>query len=584
MNENIKEKLKLLPDKPGSYQMLDKYDNVIYVGKAKNLKNRVKSYFTGVHDTKTTKLVENIVDFKYIITKTELEALLLEISLIKKYNPRFNIMLTDDKTYPYIEITDEVHPKIILNRNPKKKTKNLFGPYPNVKDAKETITLLNRLYPLRKCNHIPKKECMYYRIGNCLAPCINDVNGIDYSVHLEKIRAFLTGNNKEIINDLKNKMEEASLKLDFENAVIYRDLINSLTEVVNNKQIIINNVNEADIFNFYHLDQEMVVETFIYRRGVIVKRDNQIFTIYDNPEEEFIKYITNYYQSNILPKTIFLPKGYDYSLIYEQNLDTEIVIPERGVKKQLVDMALENAKETLETRLSFILKEKEPLEELQELLGLDYLKRIEIFDNSNTFGEMPVSGMVVYIHGKKARKEYRKYLVKTVEGIDDYNTMKEIVYRRYLKCVMENLELPNLIVMDGGKGQVSAAIETLESINLNIPVIGLVKNDKHKTEKILYNDNLFTLNKHSKLYRFLLDMQEEVHRFAISFHTSKRDKKSYVSILDDIPGVGKKTKELINKEFKTIENLKNASFEDLTKIGINKNTAENIINKLSGNI
>ncbi len=582
MNENIKEKLALLPDKPGSYQMLNSDGVIIYVGKAKNLKNRVRSYFIGAHDLKTTKLVSNIVDFTYIITTTEVEALLLEISLIKKYRPRYNIDLMDDKTYPYIEITNEDNPKLIITRNVKKDSKNLFGPYPNVKDARETIDLLNRLYPLRKCAKIPKKECIYWHIGNCLAPCINKVEKSEYELYLKKIKGFLNGHDKEIINDLESKMQEASEKLDFENALIYRNQLNSLFEIQNNKQIIINDLKEADIFNYYTINSLIAIEIFLYRRGKIIKRNTIISEIYNDPYEEFESYIVSYYQDVIPAKMIILPDG-EYNLLKDLGLSAEIIVPKKGDKKKLVEMAYENAKESLETRLVIDQNFQTPLEELEKIIGV-YPKRIEAFDNSNTFGVNPVSSMVVYTNGKKDKNEYRKYNIKTVQGIDDYNSMKEVIYRRYYKALTENTILPDLLVVDGGVTQVKAAKEILDSLNLNIRIVGLIKNDKHQTEKLLFNNQEYDLNKHSKLYFFLVELQEEVHRFAITFHKSLRGKKAFNSILDNILLIGEKTKEKLIKEYKTVDNIMNASDDDLKKLGLSTNAIKNLKEKLCGSL
>lgn len=567
MNDVIKNKLKLLPEKPGCYLMKNDSGIIIYVGKAKILKNRVKSYFTGSHNAKTTLLVSEIVDFEFIMTNSNLEAYLLEINLIKKHKPKYNIQLMDDKTYPYILLTKETNPRLLVVRNTKMKGE-LFGPYPNVSAARNTVKLLNSLYPFRKCNKLGKKECLYYHINNCLAPCINKVELSDYSEYIKKTRKFLNGDTLDAINELKEKMEEYSNNLEFEKAMECRDLINSINETTERQKISINDNIDRDVFNYYNDDKSICIYTLFMRQGRIVQNDCIVLELIDDPVELFINYIIEFYDKSSKVKEIFLPfTDDDLSSL----LETRIITPQKGEKKEILDMAYNNAKNTLLTKDELYKAKFErsvnALNELAILLNINYPRRIEMFDNSNTFGSYAVSGMVVYIDGKKAPNEYRKYKVN-YEGIDDYNTTREIIYRRYYKVLMEDLEKPDLIIMDGGKGHMDAVLSITNELNLDIPVIGLKKNRHHKTDKIIYNDKEYPIS--GILYQLLSNMQEEVHRFAISYHRSKRDKGMFYSKLDNIKGLGEKSINRLIEEFKTIENIKNATIDDFDKIGLKR--------------
>lgn len=575
----IEKKLELLPDLPGSYQMKDKNGTIIYVGKAKNLKNRVRSYFHGAHNAKTTKLVSEIADFDYVITKSELEAFVLEINLIKQYDPKYNIMLTDDKTYPYIALTNEAHPRLIVTRNKRKKGEaRYFGPYPNVRAARETVNLLNRIYPLRKCYNIPKKECLYYHMHQCIGPCIIKEK-IDYLPIKNKIGSFLNGEVKEIIDNLTIKMNDASENMEFEKAIEYRDLISSINATVAKQKISINDLTSRDYIAIYLDDEEISINIIITRLGNIVQNHQTIINNYNCYEDEVLSYLYQFYDINEKPKELVV-RGIDSNII-TLALNIPIIDAKMGKKKEIMDMAVENAKYNLENKRNIykntVLKKMETIEELGKLLNINTPRRIEAFDNSNLFGEYPVSAMVCYINGKPSPKEFRKYHIKTVVGANDYESMKEVIYRRYLRVLMDDLELPDLIVMDGGAIQVHAALDVLNSLNLSIPVMGIQKDDHHKATCIFYDEKLIEISRNSPIFLLLSDISQRVHDFAISFFRSNKAKGFFSSQLDGIKGLGPRRKELLLKKFLTIDNIKNASIEEIEKIGISHTLAESII-------
>ena len=575
----IEKKLELLPDLPGSYQMKDKNGTIIYVGKAKNLKNRVRSYFHGAHNAKTTKLVSEIADFDYVITKSELEAFVLEINLIKQYDPKYNIMLTDDKTYPYIALTNEAHPRLIVTRNKRKKGEaRYFGPYPNVRAARETVNLLNRIYPLRKCYNIPKKECLYYHMHQCIGPCIIKEK-IDYLPIKNKIGSFLNGEVKEIIDSLTIKMNNASENMEFEKAIEYRDLISSINATVAKQKISINDLTSRDYIAIYLDDEEISINIIITRLGNIVQNHQTIINNYNCYEDEVLSYLYQFYDINEKPKELVV-RGIDSNII-TLALNIAVIDAKMGKKKEIMDMAVENAKYNLENKRNIykntVLKKMETIEELGKLLNINTPRRIEAFDNSNLFGEYPVSAMVCYINGKPAPKEFRKYHIKTVVGANDYESMKEVIYRRYLRVLMDDLELPDLIVMDGGGIQVHAALDVLNSLNLSIPVMGIQKDDHHKATCIFYDEKLIEISRNSPIFLLLSDISQRVHDFAISFFRSNKAKGFFSSQLDGIKGLGPRRKELLLKKFLTIDNIKNASIEEIEKIGISHTLAESII-------
>ncbi len=544
---NIKEKLKELPQSPGCYLMKNKDGTVIYVGKAKNLWNRVHSYFVGAHNAKTTRLVMDICDFEFIMTSSETEAFILEINLIKKYRPRYNIMLMDDKQYPYICISQERHPKIYYTRDLNKKGK-YFGPYPNAKAAKETVDMLNKIYPLRKCNNIPKKECLYYHLGNCLAPCIKNVDKNEYDIITSKIIKLLKGNVKDEIHELNERMKEESDKLNFEKAIEYHNIILNL-ESVAEKQKMETNMIDSDIFNYAVKDDYINIQVFHVRSTKVIERNAFTFDLVGDEVEMFLECVASFYliKNNPIPKEIILP-DVDISSL-DEDLKNRIVIPKKGKKKELLDLVLVNINKELDNTILKKAKTYEMTEgaviKLAELLNLESCSVIESFDNSHISGVSAVSAMVRYVNGVKEPKEYRKFKVRTVDHADDIATFKEVITRRYQRLKDENQSFPNLIIMDGGKTQVNACLESLRLIGVDIPVMGLVKDDNHRTRAIIYNDKEIEIEHKSPLFKFLTALQDEVHRYAISFHHNTHAKNTISSLLDKIPGIGKVKKNQI---------------------------------------
>ena len=580
MNETIKRKLSQLPEKPGTYQMLDKTGKIIYVGKAKNLKKRVSSYFVGAHDDKTTRLVKDIDNFTYIITSTEKEAFLLELAQIKKNLPKYNIRLMSDSTYPYIEITNERHPIIRTTRDVKNKKGNVFGPYPNAFYANETVKLLDTIFPFRKCSKFPKKVCLYYHIKQCFGPCEFEVSEQVYKDLIKKVRSFLSGNTKDFIDDFTMKMNEHSQRLEFEKAQEYKDLITAINKTTEQQQVIFNDNYDRDIINFVTYDNYISINILFMRNGKLLFSKSKIFTYYGIIEDVLLTYLAQFYDQNPLPKEILLPYGYNYDL-FSDILGNIIFTPRRGRKVKLLEMALENATVHLNNNLSaFLNKENKTivaLTELENILNLDSIKRIDIFDNSHTSGQNLVSAMVVFTNGLPDKKEYRKYKIKTTDSADDFQMMKEVVYRRYQNMLMEDLTRPDLIVVDGGLIQLRAAKLVLEELSLGLAVIGLKKNDRHKTEAIITQEEKeIVLDKHSNLYSLLYKMQEEVHRFAISFQRNLSNKTIYGSILDTIPKIGKVTKNKLLKKYKTLDNIKNAPREELKSLKISDEAIDNL--------
>ena len=540
---SIKDKLKELPTNPGCYLMKNIDNTVIYVGKAKNLSNRVKSYFVGSHNAKTTRLVMDIVDFEYIITSSEKEAFILEMNLIKKYRPKYNILLMDDKRYPYIVISNERHPKIYYTRDLNKKGK-YFGPYPNSLAAKQTVEMLNKIYPLRKCNKIPKKECLYYHMNNCLAPCINEVSKESYLEITNKITQLLKGNVTDEIRSLKKEMETASENLNFERAIEIRNIINNL-EIISEKQKMETNIKDCDVFNYASKDEYVNIQVFHIRDSKVIERDCITYDLVKDAQEIFCDFIMSFYyiNNNPIPKEIVVP-NIDLEL-FDDELKNKMIIPKQGRKKEILDLLLVNIEKELNNQ---ILKYERTYEmtigatiELAKLLKLSIpsCDRIEAFDNSNIMGVSAVSAMVCYVNGVKSPKDYRKYKVKTITGADDCNTFKEIIARRYKRVKEENGKMPDLLIIDGGKGQVHASLDALNEIGVKLNVIGLVKDDFHRTDQILYNDELIRIDKKGSLFKFLTNIQDEVHRYAISFHHDTHTKKLIESKLDQIKGIGK---------------------------------------------
>ncbi|NYV64397.1 excinuclease ABC subunit UvrC [Bacillus sp. Gen3] len=588
MNDVIKNKLALLPDQPGCYLMKDRQGTIIYVGKAKILKNRVRSYFTGSHDGKTQRLVSEIEDFEYIITSSNIEALILEINLIKKHDPKYNVMLKDDKSYPYIKLTHERHPKLITTRKVKRDKGKYFGPYPNVQAANETKKLLDRIYPLRKCSTLPDRVCLYYHLGQCLAPCINEVKEDTYKNIVDDITKFLNGGYKEIKLELSRKMEEAAENLEFERAKEYRDQILNIKTTMEKQKITMTDFTDRDVFGFSVDKGWMCVQVFFIRQGKLIERDVSMFPIYNEPEEEFLTFLGQFYlkPNHFKPKEILLPENVDIE-ICEQLLETKVLQPKKGQKKDLIKMAEKNASIALNEKFALIERDEErtikAVENLGEAMGIYTPHRIEAFDNSNIQGTNPVSAMVVFIDGKSAKKEYRKYKIKTVQGPDDYESMREVIRRRYSRALREELPLPDLIIIDGGKGQIEAARDILENeLGLSIPLAGLAKDEKHKTSQLLAGNPLemVPLPRNSQEFYLLQRIQDEVHRFAISFHRQLRGKNAFQSILDEITGIGPKRKKQLLRHFGSMKNMKEASVDDFIKLGIPKNVAVILKEKL----
>ena len=584
----IQEKLALLPNQPGCYLMKDRQGTIIYVGKAKILKNRVRSYFTGSHDGKTQALVNEIEDFEYIITSSNIEALILEMNLIKKHNPKYNVMLKDDKSYPFIKLTAERHPRLIITRKVKKDKRKYFGPYPNVFAAKETKKLLDRLYPLRKCSTLPNRVCLYYHIGQCLAPCVNNISEETYKEMTDEITKFLNGGYTEVKKQLTEKMMEASEALDFERAKEYRDKISAIETTMEKQKMTMQDFVDRDVFGYAVDKGWMCVQVFFIRQGKLIERDVSMFPFYDDPEEEMLTFLGQFYEkpNHFKPKEILLSKEVDGELAKEL-LGVKIIQPARGQKKELVQLATKNATAALKEKFYLIERDEErtikAIEKLGQEMGIYPPYRIEAFDNSNIQGTNPVSAMVVFINGKPDKKQYRKYKIKTVEGPDDYESMREVVRRRYSRVLKENLPLPDLILIDGGKGQIEAAKDILQNeLNLEIPVAGLVKDDKHQTSNLLFGDPLevVPLTRNSQEFYLLQRIQDEVHRFAITFHRQLRGKTLFHSILDDIPGVGEKRKRQLIKHFGSVRKMKEAALEDFRAIGIPVHVAETIMETL----
>ena len=567
--------------------MKDKNGTIIYVGKAKILKNRVRSYFRGSHDTKTERLVSEIADFEYIVTGSNIEALLLEINLIKKNDPKYNIMLKDDKTYPFIKITNEKYPRLLITRKVLKDKATYFGPYPDVKAANETKKLLDKLYPLRKCKVLPNRVCLYYHLGQCLAPCIQEIPKETYTEMVEEIKRFLNGGYQEVKQEIEEKMQQASLNLEFEKAAEFRDQINSIVTTMEQQKMTSADFVDRDVFGYAVDKGWMCVQVFFVRQGKLIERDVSLFPFYNEPEEDFLAFIGQFYQKNhhFIPKEILIPKDSDAKSV-EALVTANVLQPKRGQKKELVELANKNAAVSLSEKFSLIEKKEErtygAVKKLGDAMNIPLPSRIEAFDNSNTMGVDPVSAMVVFLDGQPARNEYRKYKIKTVVGPDDYASMREVIYRRYARVLKEDLPLPDLVVIDGGKGQVDAAREVLENqLGLDIPIAGLAKDNKHRTSELLFGPELQTipLKRNSQEFFLLQRIQDEVHRFAITFHRQLRNKNSFASKLDGIDGLGPTRKKNLLKVFKSMKNIQEASIEELKAIGLPKNVAENVYEK-----
>lgn len=672
--EQIRHKLALLPDMSGCYLMKNSEGTIIYVGKAKVLKNRVRSYFIGSHNGKTQRLVSEIRDFEYIVTGSNMEALILECNLIKKHMPRYNVLLKDDKTFPYLKITNEKHPRLEVTRRVLKDKAKYFGPYPNSYAAHQTKKLLDRMYPLRKCGVMPKEVCLYYHMGQCLAPCVKEVEKEQYDQISQEIGSFLSGGHEEIKKDLQRKMQEAAEDLYFERAKELRDQVIAIDAMMEKQKITMADARDRDVFGFAIDKGWMCVQILYMRQGKMIERHVSTFPFYGEAYSDFMSYVTQYYSDNpALPQEILLPEmpkdlatdndsldtlsdadgsvpaavtiEFEQTQQVEQStanqplvaetrapygsaaeseveqpdsmqedapimdtttsteklpsgledptqvaaalqewLEIKVLIPQRGLKRQMITMAVDNARVALEEKFRLIERNEErtskAAEGLGRYIGLDQLHRIEAFDNSNIQGTNPVSAMIVFTDGKPDKKEYRKYKVRSVEGPDDYETMREVIRRRYERVLKENLTQPDLIVVDGGKGQISAAVDILENeLGLFIPVCGLVKDAKHKTSQLMIGNppEVISLPRDSQEFYLLQRIQEEVHRFAISFHREQRGKSMVTSRLDAIPGIGEKRRKLLLKHFGSLRKIKEASVEDFRPLSIGDKLANQII-------
>ena len=589
MNNLIKSKLELLPTSPGCYIHKDKNGTIIYVGKAKNLRNRVRSYFRGSHDTKTEALVSEIEDFEFIVTESNIEALLLEINLIKENQPKYNIMLKDDKSYPFIKITNETYPRLIITRQVKKDGGLYFGPYPDVGAANEIKRLLDRIFPFRKCTNPPEKVCFYYHIGQCRAHTICHNEPHFFQDMAQEVSDFLKGHDDKIIDELKRKMTSAADKMEFEKAAEYRDLLQSIATLRTKQRVMAKDLQNRDVFGYYVDKGWMCVQVFFVRQGKLIERDVNMFPYYNDPDEDFLTYIGQFYQnkSHLIPNEILIPSDIDEESV-RAVVDTKILKPQRGEKKQLVNLAIKNAQVSLQQKFDLLEKSVEKtqgaIENLGQLLNIPTPVRIESFDNSNIMGTSPVSAMVVFVNGKPSKKDYRKYKIKTVVGPDDYASMREVIKRRYSRVMRDGLIPPDLIVIDGGRGQVNIAKDVIQhQLGLDIPIAGLQKNDKHQTHELLFGDPLkvVELSRNSQEFFLLQRIQDEVHRFAITFHRQLRSKNSFSSQLDGIEGLGPKRKQNLMRHFKSLTNIKKASVDEIVEVGVPRKVAEAVQEKLS---
>lgn len=584
MNQVLQDKLALLPAQSGVYLMKGSSGEILYVGKAKVLKNRVRSYFTGTHDLKTQRLVSNIRDFEYIVTDTVAEALVLECNLIKQHTPPYNIMLRDDKTYPYIKITNEPHPRLQIVRRVKKDGAKYFGPYPSAFSAQATKRLLDRLYPLRKCKTLKKQVCLYYHINQCLAPCEFTVEAQTYQQMTKEIASFLQGGHQEVVKSLTARMEEASDALQFERAMELRDQIRHIEQVMEEQKMTTPDHVDRDVFGFAEEKGLLSIQVFYVRSGKLIERSVAIMPHFDDEAIDFMSYVEQFYhdRGDDMPREVLLPEGVPSEAL-EDFLDAKVVQPKRGQKRDLVALACKNARQALDDKLRLMEKNMDrtlgAVMELGQLLAIPEPRRIESFDNSNIQGADAVAAMVVFIDGKPAKSEYRKYKIKTVEGPDDYASMREVLSRRYSRLQKEGKSLPDLIVIDGGKGQLAAALDVIENeLGLDIPVCGLAKDDRHKTSQLFFMDEdaPVHIDRHSQAFYLLERVQDEVHRFAITFHRQTRKKTGLTSVLDEIPGVGPERRKALLRQFGSLQAMAEADVDAYRGLGIGDKLAVEI--------
>ena len=573
IREHIKKKLSLLPNKPGCYLMKDKNGVIIYVGKAKKLKNRVSSYFRGKHTGKTARLVSEIVDFEYVVVNSETESLILEINLIKEHDPKYNILLRDDKSYPYIELTKDSVPRlaVVRNLNRKKDKTNLFGPYPNVGAARKVVEILNRIYPLRKCKTYEKRECLYYHIGQCLGYCTHEVDENKIKEMKSEIISFLNGNTKVLTDRITEKMKISSDNLDYEKALEYKELLNYINITTEKQKVDLDNSVNIDVASYYTKDNYISIQILFIRGGKLLDRNRNIFPMIDTEEEEFSRYLSEFYNKNVsMPKEVLVPDNLNKE-VFEEVFKIKFMTPIKGEKKKILDLAYDNARIYYEEQMTYIKRDEDKitnaLEELKDKLKLDSVDRIELFDNSNLFGTFNVSGMVVFVDGKPSKNDYRKFKI-TNDKNDDYGTMREVIYRRYFRVLKDGLVKPSLVIVDGGLGQINVAREVINELGLDIPVCGLKKDDKHATNVLLGFDPVveIPIDKRSDLFLLLTKMQTEVHNFTISYHKQIRSKGALSTVLDNIEGIGEVRKNKLLKKYKTISKMKEASLEELEEI------------------
>lgn len=583
MIEEIRLKLATLPQSPGCYLMKNNNNQIIYVGKAKNLKKRVSSYFNKSHEGKTMLLVKDIVNFEYIMTTNEKESLILEINLIKKHRPRYNVLLTDDKYYPYIQITNEKHPRLKVVRNAKNKKATHFGPYPDSGAARDTLQLLNKLYPLRKCHKLPKKECLYYHLHQCIAPCIKQIDDKVYQQYIKEIKQFLKGDINHVISDIDSKMIKASDNLMFEQALEYKKLIDSIKITTNKQKVFNDDLKDRDFFGYYELNGYLSIQIMIIRNGILIQRDGDIFIQVDSLQDTFESFIAQYYENNTLPNEIILNKEIDIEQL-NNVFEANYRYVSRGKHKEMLELANENAKKLIHSEFEMSnsndQKINNALNELKEITKLDSVHRIEAFDNSTLQATNSIGAMVVFEDGKPYKSEYRKFKIKDENSKDDLSFMSEVIYRRYFRVIIDSLNKPDLIIVDGGQNQIKVAKDIITKFNLNIKVIGLVKDDKHHTSHIM-DDNYqeYQIDKRSDLFFLLTRIQDEVHRYAITYHRKLRSKSLFRSTLDEVEGLGSKRQELLLKHFKSFAKIKESSLSELESL-LPKKIALDLFNKL----
>ena len=566
---SIQDKLASLPMEPGCYIMKDQQGQIIYVGKAKKLKSRVNQYFTGAHDYKTTKLVSRVYDFDIIVTDTEKESLILEINLIKKHRPRFNIMFMDDKSYPYIKITQEKYPRLSVVRELKKDKKaNYYGPFPDASAAYNMASLLNAIYPLRKCRTLPKKVCLYYHLGQCLGPCEFKVDEELYPNMIKEIVQVLKGDDKELRRRLKAEMQKATDALNYEKAIEYRDYLRSLDHI-NDKQNVNNEQRtDRDAFNYYEKDGVLTIAALIVRGGQLMDRHLVSDILVEDAQESFEQFILQYYDKQMKPKELLLPYGMDTKNL-EEILEIKIHQPQRGELRQLMDLVLKNAMNyhrqygmMIQSNQS---KQDKAMTDLKNILKLNDVETIELVDNSHTQGQLATSAVVVFKDGKASKQDYRIYNLHN--AADDVRNMEEVIYRRYLRMIKEGKPLPSVLLVDGGFLQIQGTLRSLQMLDIHVPVFGLVKDERHQTSALMDADGeRIELKDAVETFYLLTRMQDEVHRFVLSKHQNRRSKAQTYSVLDEIEGVGPKRKQALLKRFKSVKGILEASDDQLIEV------------------